>query len=191
MVERLQKKAPFIVAALVIALLSWLVVSGFASSTDFHKSTLAELEEKQTTVLELSAASAAAIAAFLSFSAAISASFRLCSSLCSSRLSSSLIPFGNTVRQYTSLSAYLICTSSFICKAFIDASISLCVSAPSNASLTSLLGTTTYSPADRYFITASNTLIIFSLSILYSRPAAFFRLPFLQFYFFVYFPYFF
>ena len=60
MVERLQKKAPFIAAALVIALLSWLVVSGFASSTDFHKSTLAELEEKQTTVLELSAASAAA-----------------------------------------------------------------------------------------------------------------------------------
>ena len=63
MVERLQKKAPFIAAALVIALLSWLVVSGFASSTDFHKSTLAELEEKQTTVLELSAASAAASAA--------------------------------------------------------------------------------------------------------------------------------
>lgn len=60
MAERLQKKAPFIAAALVIALLSWLVVSGFVSSTDFHKDTLAELEEKQTTVLELSATSLAA-----------------------------------------------------------------------------------------------------------------------------------
>ncbi len=63
MVERLQKKTPFIATALAIALLSWLIVSGFASSTDFHKSTLAELEEKQTSVLEPSAASAAASAA--------------------------------------------------------------------------------------------------------------------------------
>lgn len=63
MAERLKQKAPFIAIALVIALLSWLVISGFASSTDFHKDTLAQLEEKQTTVLELSAASAAASAA--------------------------------------------------------------------------------------------------------------------------------
>ncbi len=63
MVERLRKQSPFIAAAVVIALLSWLVVSGFVSSTAFHKNTLAELEEKQTTVLELSAASAAASAA--------------------------------------------------------------------------------------------------------------------------------
>ncbi len=48
-----------------MALLSWLVVSGFVSSADFHEDTLAELEEKQPTVLELSAASAAASAAII------------------------------------------------------------------------------------------------------------------------------
>lgn len=63
MVERLQKKAPFLAGALIIALISAFIVSGVVSSTEFHKNTLAELEEKQTTVLELSAASAAASAA--------------------------------------------------------------------------------------------------------------------------------
>lgn len=61
--ERLHKKAPFIAISLIAAMLSWFVVSGYASSAEFHKDTLAELEEKQTTVLELSAASAAASAA--------------------------------------------------------------------------------------------------------------------------------
>ena len=60
MKEVLQKKTLFVVIPLLIALLSVFVLSGPASSPDLHGSTLAALEEKQTTVLELSAASAAA-----------------------------------------------------------------------------------------------------------------------------------
>ena len=63
MKEVLQKKTLFVVIPLLIALLSVFVLSGPASSPDLHGSTLAALEEKQTTVLELSAASAAASAA--------------------------------------------------------------------------------------------------------------------------------
>ena len=63
MKEVLQKKTLFVVIPLLIALLSVFVLSGPASSPDLHGPTLAALEEKQTTVLELSAASAAASAA--------------------------------------------------------------------------------------------------------------------------------
>ena len=63
MIEHLYKKAPIIAISLIVGLLSWFVVSGYVSSPEFHKDTLAELEEKQTTVLELSSASAAASAA--------------------------------------------------------------------------------------------------------------------------------
>lgn len=54
MKEVLQKKTLFVVIPLLIALLSVFVLSGPASSPDLHGSTLAALEEKQTTVLELS-----------------------------------------------------------------------------------------------------------------------------------------
>ena len=52
MKEVLQKKTLFVVIPLLIALLSVFVLSGPASSPDLHGSTLAALEEKQTTVLE-------------------------------------------------------------------------------------------------------------------------------------------
>ena len=61
--ELLKEKALFIVLPLLAALLSMFVLSGFFSSPETHRATLAALEEKQTTVLELSAASAAASAA--------------------------------------------------------------------------------------------------------------------------------
>lgn len=63
MKETLQKKSLHIIIPVLIAVLSIFLLSGFASSADFHKGTLAALEEKQTTVLELSAASATASAA--------------------------------------------------------------------------------------------------------------------------------
>lgn len=50
-------------ALLVLALLSVCVLSKAAASTRFHAGTIASLEEKQTTVLELTAASTAASAA--------------------------------------------------------------------------------------------------------------------------------
>ena len=50
MKEVLQKKTLFVVIPLLIALLSVFVLSGPASSPDLHGSTLAALEEKQTTV---------------------------------------------------------------------------------------------------------------------------------------------
>ena len=52
-----------IVLPLLLALISLFFLSGPASSAQFHADSLAALEEKQTTVLELSAASAAASAA--------------------------------------------------------------------------------------------------------------------------------
>lgn len=61
--EILQKKTLWIVIAAVVALVSFFVVAGPASSVAFHQKTLDMLEEKQTTVLELSAASTAASAA--------------------------------------------------------------------------------------------------------------------------------
>ncbi len=58
MKEFLSKKEVHIFFAILI-LLSSLVFSRFASSPDFHEGTLASLEEKQTTLLELSVASTA------------------------------------------------------------------------------------------------------------------------------------
>ena len=52
-----------VVVPLVIALLSVFVVSDVASSVEFHADSIAALDEKQTTVLELTAASTAASAA--------------------------------------------------------------------------------------------------------------------------------
>lgn len=52
-----------IVLPLLLALISLFFLSGPASSAQFHADSLAALEEKQTTVLELSAASSAASAA--------------------------------------------------------------------------------------------------------------------------------
>ncbi len=48
---------------LIIALLSLFVISRYATSADFHAKTLESLDEKKTTVLELTAASTAASAA--------------------------------------------------------------------------------------------------------------------------------
>lgn len=59
----LQKKILRVIVSLFLALVSVVFLSGLTSSPEFHKSTLAALEEKQSTVLELSAASAAASAA--------------------------------------------------------------------------------------------------------------------------------
>lgn len=49
-----------IVAPVVIALLSLFVLARFAASTEFHAATIEALDEKQTTVAELTAASTAA-----------------------------------------------------------------------------------------------------------------------------------
>lgn len=57
------KKLIWAGAALLAALLSVFVLSRYAASAQFHAGTLAALEEKQTTVLELTAASTAASAA--------------------------------------------------------------------------------------------------------------------------------
>ena len=56
-------KVLMVVVPLVIALLSVFVVSDVASSVEFHADSIAALDEKQTTVLELTAASTAASAA--------------------------------------------------------------------------------------------------------------------------------
>ena len=49
-----------IVVPVVIALLSLFVLARFAASTEFHAATIEALDEKQTTVAELTAASTAA-----------------------------------------------------------------------------------------------------------------------------------
>ena len=61
--DKLPVKYLSVILPLLIALISLFVLSGPASSPEFHADSLAALEEKQTTVLELSAASAAASAA--------------------------------------------------------------------------------------------------------------------------------
>lgn len=58
-----RKKLRLAVIPLVIAFLSVFVLAGIASSPQFHADTIAALDEKQTTVLELTAASTAASAA--------------------------------------------------------------------------------------------------------------------------------
>lgn len=60
MKERLKRKTLVVAAALLAALLSMFVLSKIASSAGFHKETLASLQEKQTTVLQLTASAAAA-----------------------------------------------------------------------------------------------------------------------------------
>ena len=56
-------KGLMVVVPLIIAFFSVFVVSGIASSVEFHAGSIAALDEKQTTVLELTAASTAASAA--------------------------------------------------------------------------------------------------------------------------------
>ena len=63
MEENRSSKFLFIIVPLLIALVSMFLLSGPLSSPEFHGESLAALEEKQATVLELSAASAAASAA--------------------------------------------------------------------------------------------------------------------------------
>ena len=62
--EKLSKKTPILAVLLVLAaFFSVFVVSKFAVSPQVHANTIAALEEKQSTVLELTAASTAASAA--------------------------------------------------------------------------------------------------------------------------------
>ena len=62
MKENLRKNIVPIVVLLIIALLSLFVISGFASSPDFHRGTLNALNDKETAVLTMSGASVAASA---------------------------------------------------------------------------------------------------------------------------------
>ena len=52
--KKLRRNALFLILPLLAALLSFFVLAGVASSSEFHKHSIAALEEKQTTVLELS-----------------------------------------------------------------------------------------------------------------------------------------
>ena len=61
--ENSRIKTLMVIVPLIIALFSVFVVSGIASSAEFHASSITALDEKQTTVLELTAASTAASAA--------------------------------------------------------------------------------------------------------------------------------
>lgn len=63
MQDIMQKKVCKVIALVLLALLSIFVFSKITTSPEFYKGTLAELEEKQGTVMELSAASVAASAA--------------------------------------------------------------------------------------------------------------------------------
>ena len=54
------KKVAKVVIPLLIALISVFGISKYASSAEFHKKTIASLDEKKTTVMELTAASTAA-----------------------------------------------------------------------------------------------------------------------------------
>lgn len=51
------------VILIIVALVSIFVLSRFATSTEFHAKSIAALDEKRTTVMELTAASTAASAA--------------------------------------------------------------------------------------------------------------------------------
>lgn len=63
MKEKKQKQLLLVVVPLIVALLSAFVVCGAVTDPEFHHATIAALEEKQETVLELTAASTAASAA--------------------------------------------------------------------------------------------------------------------------------
>lgn len=58
-----QKKIIFTLIPIVIALLSFFVIARFTSSTEFNAKTIQSLDDKKTTVMELTAASTAASAA--------------------------------------------------------------------------------------------------------------------------------
>lgn len=58
-----QKKILFALIPIVIALLSFFVIARFTSSTEFNAKTIQSLDDKKTTVMELTAASTAASAA--------------------------------------------------------------------------------------------------------------------------------
>ena len=58
-----QKKIIFALIPIVIALLSFFVIARFTSSTEFNAKTIQSLDDKKTTVMELTAASTAAAAA--------------------------------------------------------------------------------------------------------------------------------
>lgn len=58
-----KKKIIKVVIPIIIALVSVFVVSGFATSPEFHAKTIQSLDEKKTTVMELTAAATAASAA--------------------------------------------------------------------------------------------------------------------------------
>lgn len=58
-----QKKILFALIPIVIALLSFFVITRFTSSTEFNAKTIQSLDDKKTTVMELAAASTAASAA--------------------------------------------------------------------------------------------------------------------------------
>ena len=58
-----QKKIIFVLIPIVIALLSFFVIARFTSSTEFNAKTIQSLDDKKTTVMELTAASTAASAA--------------------------------------------------------------------------------------------------------------------------------
>jgi hypothetical protein len=57
------KKMARVIIPILVALLSVLVLSKYASSADFHAKSIAALDDKKTTVMELTAASTAASAA--------------------------------------------------------------------------------------------------------------------------------
>lgn len=57
-----QKKIIFALIPIVIALLSFFVIARFTSSTEFNAKTIQSLDDKKTTVMELTAASTAASA---------------------------------------------------------------------------------------------------------------------------------
>ena len=57
------KKVILVVAPLIVALLSILVIARFASSVAFHAGTIASLDEKKATVMQLAAVSTGASAA--------------------------------------------------------------------------------------------------------------------------------
>lgn len=58
-----QKKIIFALIPIVIALLSFFVIARFTSSTEFNAKTIQSLDDKKTTIMELTAASTAASAA--------------------------------------------------------------------------------------------------------------------------------
>ena len=70
MTNRAGKTAVNVVIPLLVAALSVFVVSKWAASPDSHRATLESLDEKKTTVMELTAASTAAATAAATVAAA-------------------------------------------------------------------------------------------------------------------------